>query len=80
MSEKNPIEVRQDNPIISIEKGSNLIETREVSPFNSVDKKIQKVADFVTKAVLKDPEPIVFHGKDGAPDTVVENRGGLWRL
>jgi len=79
MSEKNPIEVQQDNPIIPIEKGSNPIETREVGPFNSVDKKIQKIADFVTKAVLKDPEPLVLKDKDGA-EVTIENRGGLWRL
>jgi len=70
MSEKSINQIKTPQEIVS----------NELEASTSFDKKIQKVADFITRAALKDPEPIVFHGKDGAPDTVVENRGGLWRL
>ncbi len=66
------------------EKSINQIETpqeivsNELEASTSFDKKIQKVADFVTKAVL-DPEPIIIKNKDGS-EVVIENRGGLWRL
>lgn len=68
-----------------IEKNIHPIEIAESSASenleapNSVTKRIQKVADFVTKAILEKPEPIVFKDKDGS-EVVIENRGGLWRL
>jgi len=69
MIEKNihPIEMIKDNSSENLE-----------AP-NPVTKIIKKAADFVTKAVLEKPEPIVFKDKDGS-DVVIENRGGLWRL
>lgn len=84
MSEKN-IDPRHRKDNIYID--STDIENVDVGAIginlsNNLEKpsrRMQKVADFVTKAVLADPEPIVFKDKDGSEITI-ENRGGIWRL